>query len=58
MVNLNFLRTIAEVEFSDIVTFTFIIDDKLRVLIIDIYNKFLSVGFFHLVEKIFFSIFF
>lgn len=35
MVNLNLLRTIAEVEFSDIVTFTSIIDDKLRVMIID-----------------------
>ncbi len=35
MVNLNLLRTIAEVEFSDIVTLTSIFDDKLRVFIID-----------------------
>lgn len=45
MVNLNLLRTIAEVEFSDIVTFTSIIDDKLRVMIID--NSFIDFWWSH-----------
>ncbi|MDZ7262260.1 MAG: DUF6516 family protein [candidate division KSB1 bacterium] len=35
MVDLSNLRTIAEVEFSDIVEFTIILDDKLRVILID-----------------------
>ena len=35
MVDLNILRTIAEVEFPDIVEFTTIVDDKLRVMLID-----------------------
>lgn len=35
MVNLSVLSTIAEVEFSDIVSFTVISDDKLRVMLID-----------------------
>lgn len=45
MVNLNLLRTIAEVEFSDIVTSTSIIDDKLRVMIID--NSFIDFWWSH-----------
>ncbi len=40
MVDLNILRTIAEVEFSDIIVFTSIIDDKLRVILID--NSFID----------------
>jgi hypothetical protein len=35
MASLNVLRTIAEVEFSDIISFTSIIDDKLRVMLVD-----------------------
>ena len=35
MVSLSILRTIAEVEFSDIIVFTSIIDDKLRVMLVD-----------------------
>jgi hypothetical protein len=34
-VDLDFLRTIAEVEFSDIIKFTKIVDGKLRVILID-----------------------
>ncbi len=49
MVNLNLLRTIAEVEFSDIVTFTSIIDDKLRVMIID--NSFIDFCWSHKFPK-------
>jgi len=35
MVNLNVLRTLAEIEFSDIVESTVILDEKLRIVLAD-----------------------